>query len=172
MQGLRVVVGRPDWVLSQLPPSAAARSVQLQVAAASSGAGGKGTQVAVAADGRLLGWLAFRDVLRPDAVDTVAALQARGLRVFLLSGDDPDTVQAVAGQAGIPLADAYGGNSPGQKLEVIRRLQGQGLRLAMVGDGVNDAAALAAADVGMALKGGLDAAGALLFELPLLLACR
>ena len=65
----------------------------------------------------------------------------------------------MAAEAGIPAADAYGNNTPQQKLDVIRRLQGEGFKLAMVGDGVNDAPALAAADVGIALKGGLDAAG-------------
>eukprot|EP00775_Hariotina_reticulata_P002843 gene2843-3136_t len=101
----------------------------------------------------------FKDSLRPDAVHTIKTLKDMGLRVYLLSGDDPATVKAVAAQAGIAAVDAYGGSSPQQKLEVIRQLQASGLRLAMVGDGVNDAPALAAADVGIALKGGLDAAG-------------
>jgi P-type E1-E2 ATPase len=65
----------------------------------------------------------------------------------------------MAAEAGIPAADAFGNNTPQQKLDTITRLQGEGLKLAMVGDGVNDAPALAAADVGIALKGGLDAAG-------------
>lgn len=101
-----------------------------------------------------MGGLGFRDVLRPDAADTVAALQALGLRVFLLSGDDTATVKAMAAASGIPAVDAFGSNTPQQKLEVIRRLQGQGLKLAMVGDGVNDAPALAAADVGIAWEEG------------------
>eukprot|EP00879_Flechtneria_rotunda_P002497 GHRR01002695.1.p1 GENE.GHRR01002695.1~~GHRR01002695.1.p1 ORF type:complete len:816 (+),score=310.19 GHRR01002695.1:1560-4007(+) len=156
--GQQAYVGRPDWVLSQLPQSAQSAAAD-HLPGIATDIGGKVTQVYVAVGNQLLGGLGFRDVLRPDAVETVAALQRMGLKVFVLSGDDTATVKAVAAQAGIAVADAYGSNSPKQKLKVIRRLQGQGLKLAMVGDGVNDAPALAAANVGIALKGGLDAAG-------------
>ncbi|KAF6265672.1 heavy metal translocatin [Scenedesmus sp. NREL 46B-D3] len=159
VEGQRVLVGRPDWVLSQLPDSAHPAASQLQQAAAADSAAGKSTQVYVAVGDLLLGGLGFRDTLRQDAVETVAALKRMGLRVLLLSGDDAATVQAVAARAGIAAGDAYGNNTPEQKLGVIRQLQASGMKLAMVGDGVNDAPALAAADVGIALKGGLDAAG-------------
>jgi P-type E1-E2 ATPase len=118
-----VLVGRPDWVLSQLPNTAAASASQLQQAAAADAAAGKSTQVYVAVGDQLLGGLGFRDTLRQDAVETVSALKRMGLRVFLLSGDDTATVKAVAAQAGIAAGDAYGSNTPKQKLDVIRQLQ-------------------------------------------------
>jgi P-type E1-E2 ATPase len=118
-----VLVGRPDWVLSQLPNSATTSATQLQQAAAADAAAGKSTQVYVAVGDQLLGGLGFRDTLRQDAVETVAALKRMGLRVFLLSGDDTATVKAVAAQAGIAAGDAYGSNTPKQKLDVIRHLQ-------------------------------------------------
>ncbi|KAF8061329.1 PAA2 [Scenedesmus sp. PABB004] len=155
--GQPVLVGRPEWVLGQLPE--AQRAAAAQLAPPGEPGGARGTQVLVAVGPRLLGGLSFRDALRPDAARTVAALQGMGLRVFLLSGDDDATVQAVAAAAGIAPGDAFGSNSPQDKLAVITRLQAEGMRLAMVGDGVNDAPALAAADVGIALSGGLDAAG-------------
>jgi len=115
--------------------------------------------VLVAVDGQVVGGLRFSDQLRPEAVAVVRQLQQKGIRVYMLSGDDPVTASAVAAAAGIPEGCVRGGASPGDKLEFIRGLQGSGEVLAMVGDGVNDAPALAAADVGIALKGGLDAAG-------------
>jgi hypothetical protein len=118
-----VLVGRPDWVLSQLPNSAHPAASQLQQSAAADAAAGKSTQVYVAVGDQLLGGLGFRDTLRQDAVETVAALKRMGLRVFLLSGDDTATVKAVAAQAGIAAGDAYGSNTPKQKLDVIRQLQ-------------------------------------------------
>lgn len=118
-----MLVGRPDWVLSQLPEPSRAPASFLQQSAAADAAAGKSTQVYVAVGDQLLGGLGFRDSLRQDAVETVAALKRMGLRVFLLSGDDTATVKAVAAQAGIAAGDAYGSNTPGQKLAVIRELQ-------------------------------------------------
>ncbi|KAI8473681.1 MAG: heavy metal translocatin [Monoraphidium minutum] len=158
VEGTPVLVGRPGWVLEQLPPPEAAAAAAL-LNGGGAGGGERQTVVVVAAGGRALGVLGFKDTLRPDAAATVSALQGRGIRVHLLSGDDHGTAQAVAGQAGIAAADARGGMSPADKLEAIRAMQASGLKVAMVGDGVNDAPALAAADVGIALKGGLDAAG-------------
>ncbi|GBF96439.1 copper-transporting ATPase chloroplastic [Raphidocelis subcapitata] len=158
VDGARVLVGRPGWVLPQLAPGDADAAAAL-LAAPQRGGEEKQTVVVVARAGRLLGVLGFKDELRPDAASTVAALRRMGIRVQLLSGDDEGTARAVAARAGIEAADARGGMSPADKLEAIRALQASGARVAMVGDGVNDAPALAAADAGIALKGGLDAAG-------------
>lgn len=116
-----MLVGRPDWVLSQLPADATSATPQLSLT--TSDQAGKLTSVYVSVGDQLLGGLGFRDALRPDAVETVRTLQQMGLRVFLLSGDDTATVKAVAAQAGIAAEDAYGSNTPTQKLDVIRRLQ-------------------------------------------------
>ncbi|GAB4822976.1 hypothetical protein N2152v2_010022 [Parachlorella kessleri] len=108
----------------------------------------------------LAGRLAFSDSLRPDAKAVVSALQSQGVRVLLVSGDRPEVVSAVAAQAGIAPKDALGGVRPEGKAAFVSELrQRQGRMVAMVGDGVNDAPALAAADVGCAMGGGADAAG-------------
>ncbi|KAF5827577.1 HAD-like domain-containing protein [Dunaliella salina] len=116
----------------------------------------------------VVGMLSLRDSLRPDASDSVRRLRDMDIDVHILSGDDPTTVAAAASQAGVVPSNAVGGLSPRDKLARIHALQerqeadagGSGRCLvAMVGDGVNDAPALAAAHVGIALKGGLDAAG-------------
>ena len=107
----------------------------------------------------ILGTLTFRDALRPDAAATVAALQKEagfgGLggirRVLLLSGDSPAAVARVAAAVGINPADAVSRARPEDKVAAVRALREQGYTVAMVGDGVNDAPALAAANVGMAL---------------------
>ena len=98
------------------------------------------------------------DALRPDAVATVASLRARGYRVLLLSGDAPAAVAAVAAAVGVPPADAIGGAKPRDKAATVNALRAAGAVVAMVGDGVNDAPALAAADVGIAVGGGSPAA--------------
>lgn len=103
----------------------------------------------------ILGTLTFRDALRPDAAATVAALQSSGnlgiRRVLLLSGDSPAAVARVAAAVGIAPEDAVSRARPEDKAAAVRALRDQGFTVAMVGDGVNDAPALAAANVGMAL---------------------
>jgi P-type E1-E2 ATPase len=120
-------------------------------------AGGRSV-VGVAFDGVAQGVIALADEAKPDAAPAVAALRRAGLRVLLLSGDRRPVAEAAARAAGIDevLAEA----SPGAKLERIRALQREGHVVAMVGDGVNDAPALAQADVGIALGTGSDAAAA------------
>ena len=108
----------------------------------------------VSVDGVLAGAFAVEDELRPDAAATVAALLAAGVRPLLVSGDAPGPVAAVAAAVGIPPSDAAASIKPRGKAAIVARLQAAGHRVAMVGDGVNDAAALAAADCGVAMGGG------------------
>ena len=116
------------------------------------------TWVALGDEQGLLAWFQLSDALRPGAVEAVAALQARGLAVELLSGDRVDAVEHVAGQVGI--AAFQGGMSPQDKLDRLRVLQAQGAIVAMVGDGVNDAPVLAAAQVSLAMGSGTQLAHA------------
>jgi Cu+-exporting ATPase len=106
---------------------------------------------------RLLGLLAFGDEPRGTARDAVAALQARGLRTVVISGDNRGAVQAVAAATGIAADDVIAQVLPGDKARVVEQLRVDG-PVAMVGDGVNDAPALAAADVGFAMGSGTDVA--------------
>jgi Cu+-exporting ATPase len=105
-----------------------------------------------------LGVLAAGDDVRPGAAAAVGALHRRGVPVMLLSGDSEIVTQAVARAAGIDTARA--GVLPADKATEVRRLQGEGRVVAMVGDGINDAPALAAADLGIAFAGGTDVAAA------------
>jgi Cu+-exporting ATPase len=111
----------------------------------------------VAGTGRLLGLLAFGDPPRPVAADAVAALHALGLRTVMVSGDNRQAAQSVARQVGISADDVIAEVLPGDKASVIVALRSSG-SVAMVGDGVNDAPALAAADVGFAMGSGTDVA--------------
>jgi Cu2+-exporting ATPase len=114
------------------------------------------TVVYVARAGRLLGVIAVADAARPTATPTVRRLRERGVRVAMLTGDNAGTAKRIADQLGIDmvLADVL----PGQKAGKIKELQSQGLRVGMVGDGVNDAPALTQADVGFAIGAGTDVA--------------
>ncbi|WP_084615808.1 heavy metal translocating P-type ATPase [Solimonas flava] len=114
------------------------------------------TAVLIAVDGQPAGVLAIADAVRKTTPDALAALKAAGLRVVMLSGDNRRTAERVAAELGI--AEVIAEVLPADKAATIARLQREGRRVAMVGDGVNDAPALAAADVGVAMATGTDIA--------------
>jgi Cu+-exporting ATPase len=114
------------------------------------------TAMFVAIDGKAAGLIAVADPLRASAAAAVAELGRLGLRIIVASGDTPATVTAVAARLGI--REAHGGLLPGDKAKLVGDLRAGGRRVAMAGDGINDAPALAAADVGIAMGTGADVA--------------
>ena len=151
VEGHAVVVGRPallaDWGL--------ALGEALRAALAGAQAAGR-TAVAAAWDGRVRALLEVADTPKPTSAEAVGRLRELGLRPVLLTGDNAATAGAVAAEVGIEevIAEVL----PSGKAEVVRRLQGEGRVVAMVGDGVNDAPALAQADLGLAIGTGTDVA--------------
>lgn len=114
------------------------------------------TVVLVARDGNLIGLLALADTIKPGAADAISALHAQNLTTVLLTGDSPAAGARIAAELGIERVHA--GVAPAQKADVVRELQTAGEKVAMVGDGINDAVALATADLGLALVSGTDIA--------------
>lgn len=112
------------------------------------------TRLFLSLDSQPAGCFDVRDTLRPDAAETVASLRRSGLRVLMLTGDSAAASAPIANQAGVDEVEAS--LEPGDKLARIQALQHEGRRVAMVGDGINDAAALAQADVGLAMGSGTD----------------
>ena len=148
-----VVVGRPrllaEWS-QHLPP-------ELDRALADAQAGG-GTAVAVGWDGRARGLLVVADEVKPTSAEAVARFRELGLTPVLLTGDHETVARAVAAEVGIGPDAVVADVLPAGKVDVVKRLQAEGKVVAMVGDGVNDAAALAQADLGLAMGTGSDVA--------------
>ena len=114
------------------------------------------TVMFLAVDGRLAGLVAVSDRVKESSADAVRRLNADGIRVIMATGDGLATAQAVAQQVGI--TEIHGEVRPADKLRLVEKLQAQGRRVAMAGDGINDAPALAKADVGIAMGTGTDVA--------------
>ena len=114
------------------------------------------TAVFIAIDGKAAGVLAIADPIKPTTLEAVRALLAEGVRVVMLTGDNRATAVAIAARLGITEVEAE--VMPGDKAAVVERLKREGRIVAMAGDGVNDAPALAAADVGVAMGAGADVA--------------
>ncbi|QZN87708.1 cation-translocating P-type ATPase [Cellulomonas sp. C5510] len=149
----RVLVGRPRWLAAQgvtLDQDLASRFD----AAEADGA----TAVVAAWDGAARGVLVLRDPVKATSRQAVAELRDLGLRPVLLTGDNAGAARAVAREVGIAETDVVAEVLPADKVDVVARLQSEGRRVAMVGDGVNDAAALATADLGLAMGTGTDVA--------------
>ena len=114
------------------------------------------TVMLLASDGKLAGFVAVADPIKPGAAEAIAKLHALGLKIVMATGDNATTAKAVASQLGID--EVRAGMRPEEKLQLIDELQRQGKVVAMAGDGINDAPALAKADVGIAMGTGADVA--------------
>jgi Cu+-exporting ATPase len=148
VQGGALMLGTPTWMAAR----GLAVDTQLVARLAAEGK----TVVVLADHAHVLGYLGIADRLRTSSANAVSRLQTAGVEVVMLTGDNTATAQAVAGQAGITRWKA--GVLPQDKAAEVQRLQAQGKFVGMAGDGINDAPALAAADVGIAMATGSDVA--------------
>lgn len=149
--GQVVYLGNQEWLTSREVTISEHHDLKAQFLAES----GK-TVIYLAIEGILQGLITIEDSLRPDAAHTIQQLQAQGLNIALLTGDRPEVAQAIAQQLNIN--QVFAQVMPADKAQLIQSLQRQGQIVAMIGDGINDAPALAQADVGISLQGSTDVA--------------
>lgn len=114
------------------------------------------TVIFAAFNGEIAGIIAVSDVIRAESANTVSCLQKMGIKVLMVTGDQESTARSIGRQCQID--DIYAGVTPGGKKLIVERLQSEGHIVAMVGDGINDSASLAQADIGIAVSGGTDVA--------------
>jgi Cu2+-exporting ATPase len=151
VDGARISVGGPTMLLEQ------GLQVPDRIQAASDTWSERGSAALyVVRDGEVIGGLSLEDVVRDESAMAVSDLQQNGLRVVMITGDARPVAEAVGGELGID--EVFAQVLPEKKQSVVKELQARGERVAMVGDGVNDAPALAQADVGLAIGAGTDVA--------------
>ncbi len=148
LDGRRVKVGKPKWFDEEVIREARDRIGALQ-------SEGK-TAMVVLADDRLAGLVAVADTIKTESADAIRQLHDQDLKVVMITGDNQGTAEAIAGQVGID--DVYAEVRPEEKSDRVKEIQEKGVRVGMVGDGINDAPALAQADVGFAIGTGTDVA--------------
>jgi Cu+-exporting ATPase len=143
-----VRVGKPKWFANDLLADAVEEIEKRQ---------GQGkTVMVVTRDDRLMGLLTVSDALKPESKEAIATLRKQGLQVVMLTGDNPKTARTIAEQVGIE--DIFAEVRPEEKSSKVKEIQEEGKKVGMVGDGINDAPALAQADVGLAIGTGTDVA--------------
>ncbi|RKR20183.1 heavy metal translocating P-type ATPase [Arthrobacter oryzae] len=153
VRGRLVTAGRLGW-LEQNGIAPTAGQLEVLDAAERSGA----TAIWLAVDGKPAGIISLRDTLKPGSAAAISRLRSLGLRPILVTGDNAAVAAQVAAAVGIAPEDVFAGVLPEGKVEAVRKLQSGGATVAMAGDGVNDAAALAQADLGIAMGSGTDVA--------------
>ncbi|MDQ6753490.1 MAG: heavy metal translocating P-type ATPase [Actinomycetota bacterium] len=153
VDGMMVTAGRAGWLRENGIDLTEADHAALRKEQ-NSGA----TAIWVAADGRVAGIISLQDTIKDGSPAAIARLKALGLRPILLTGDNAAVAAQVAAAVGIAAEDVFADVLPEGKVDAVKRLQGEGATVAMAGDGVNDAAALAQADLGIAMGSGTDVA--------------